>query len=54
MFRIILHCAGRKGKLFAKLDCKDAFFQTLMKGEDTHMLMYLAYFICMAEKALKK
>ncbi|KAE8543244.1 hypothetical protein D1P53_000734 [Cryptococcus gattii VGV] len=32
----ILHCATRHGKLFAKLDCKDAFFQTLMKDEDIH------------------
>ncbi|EAL17162.1 hypothetical protein CNBN2080 [Cryptococcus deneoformans B-3501A] len=30
----ILHRAARKGKIFAKLDCKDAFFQTLMKEED--------------------
>lgn len=30
----ILHHAARKGKIFAKLDCKDAFFQTLMKEED--------------------
>lgn len=30
----ILHCAARKGKIFVKLDCKDAFFQTLMKEED--------------------
>lgn len=29
----ILHCAARKGKDFAKLDCKDAFFQMLMKEE---------------------
>lgn len=32
----ILHCAAWHGKLFAKLDCKDAFFQTLMKDEDIH------------------
>ncbi|KAE8542769.1 hypothetical protein D1P53_000831 [Cryptococcus gattii VGV] len=32
----ILHHAARCGKLFAKLDCKDAFFQTLMKDEDIH------------------
>ena len=30
----ILHCAARKGKIFAKLNCKDAFFQMLMKEED--------------------
>lgn len=30
----ILHHAVCKGKIFAKLDCKDAFFQTLMKEED--------------------
>ncbi|UOH79357.1 hypothetical protein LQV05_000361 [Cryptococcus neoformans] len=30
----ILHCAARKGKIFAKLNCKDTFFQTLMKEED--------------------
>ncbi|KAE8541147.1 hypothetical protein D1P53_002502 [Cryptococcus gattii VGV] len=30
----ILHCAARKGRIFAKLDCKDAFFQTLMREED--------------------
>lgn len=32
----ILHRAAWRGKLFAKLDCKDAFFQTLMKEEDIH------------------
>lgn len=30
----ILHHAARRGKIFAKLDCKDAFFQTLMKEDD--------------------
>lgn len=34
----ILHCATRKGKIFAKLDCKDAFFQMLMKEEDIRKL----------------
>ncbi|KAE8539879.1 hypothetical protein D1P53_003817 [Cryptococcus gattii VGV] len=32
----ILHHAAQHGKIFAKLDCKDAFFQTLMKDEDIH------------------
>ena len=32
----ILHRAARRGNLFAKLDCKDAFFQTLMKDDDIH------------------
>lgn len=30
----ILHSAAQKGKIFAKLDCKDAFFQMLMKEDD--------------------
>lgn len=31
---LILHCAAQKGRIFIKLDCKDTFFQTLMKEED--------------------
>lgn len=30
----ILHSAAQKGKIFAKLDCKDAFFQMLMNEDD--------------------
>lgn len=35
----ILHHAAQRGNLFVKLDCKDIFFQTLMKDEDIHKMV---------------